>query len=119
MLTHKVIDRNIADQLLARKRNGLTVYERLIPLFEAETPILIDEIVTHVNSASFDAFRSAAHKLKGSASVLGASELTELASAINLAGLNQELPDMALINALPGAFERFVSEARRLCGAEA
>lgn len=114
MVSHKIIDKTIVDQLLARKRNGKTAFERLIPLFELETPGMIEEIILAVQTKQYEAFRALAHKLKGSASVLGAVELADLAFEIQQAGAAFQLPETAYITELMPAFERFVSEAKSM-----
>jgi HPt (histidine-containing phosphotransfer) domain-containing protein len=112
MVSHKILDKAVVDQLLARKRNGKTAFERLIPLFELETPGMIEEIVLAVQTKQYDAYRALAHKLKGSASVLGAVELSDLAFEIQQAGAANEVPETVYVSELSPAFERFVKEAK-------
>ena len=76
------IDMRIAGQLLAHKRMGQSAFDRLVPVFVEEAQMLISQIRCAVTASDLEGLRLTAHKLKGSASVIGAAEVCDIAREV-------------------------------------
>jgi HPt (histidine-containing phosphotransfer) domain-containing protein len=77
-----VIDMRVVSQLIAHKRMGLSAFERLIPVFMEEAQMLIDQMRCAVTASDGEGLRLTAHKLKGSASVIGSLEIRALSQEV-------------------------------------
>jgi signal transduction histidine kinase/DNA-binding response OmpR family regulator len=77
------LDGRALDQLRALQRAGApSVLARVIGLYEREAPALLAAMREAVAAGEADGLRRAAHKLKSTSAVLGATRLTELCRAL-------------------------------------
>lgn len=105
-----VIDMRVVNQLIAHKRLGVSAFERLIPVFTEEAQMLIDQMRCAVAASDCEGLRLTAHKLKGSASVIGALEIR---------ALSQDVMSQTDVGSLPNVDQmvRFESALKRFCDA--
>lgn len=106
-----VIDMHVVAQLISHKRLGLSAFERLIPMFLEEAQMLIDQMRCAVAASDSEGLRLTAHKLKGSASVIGALELRSLSQNIMTQSGTGVLPGAEQIAGLESALHRFDTAA--------
>jgi len=102
-----VIDMRVVSQLIAHKRLGLSAFERLVPVFMEEAQMLIDQMRCAVTASDSEGLRLTAHKLKGSASVIGAWEVRTISQ--NLMSMSDvgTLPSVDQLIRIEHALKRF------------
>jgi HPt (histidine-containing phosphotransfer) domain-containing protein len=110
-----LLDMNVVNQLLQHRRNGQSAFERLLPVFLEEAGMLVEQMRCALSASDLEGLRLTAHKLKGGASVLGASGIRAVAQEImNAAGAGTLLPES--IREAEKAVGLFAGEAERLLG---
>ena len=78
----RVIDTHVTSQLLVHKRQGQSAFERLLPIFMEESRMLVAQMRCAIAASDSEGLRLTAHKLKGSASVLGSVDIRILSQSI-------------------------------------
>lgn len=112
--TGESIDLRVVSQLMAHKRMGQTAFERLLPIFVEEAHLLVAQIRCAVAAADAEGLRLTAHKLKGSASVLGAAQVRSISQAI-MEEATEELPlSLDRVQSLEAAITAFHRAAQEL-----
>jgi HPt (histidine-containing phosphotransfer) domain-containing protein len=102
-----VIDMHVATQLMSHKRKGQSAFERLLPIFVEESNMLVEQLRCAIAAADNEGLRLTAHKLKGSASVLGALRVRALSQAV-MENVDAGLPTLPEhIAALESEISRF------------
>jgi HPt (histidine-containing phosphotransfer) domain-containing protein len=109
-----VIDIRVVTQLIAHKRLGLSAFERLIPVFMEEAQMLIDQMRCAITASDNEGLRLTAHKLKGSASVIGSQEVRNLAQNIMAQTDLGSLPSPDQLISIEKALHRFNDAACEL-----
>jgi len=84
-----VIDKAIFDEL--KQMSGAEFINELIDTFLDDAPKLIGELKSALAANNADSFRRAAHSMKSNAATFGASQLAELAKALELLGKENRL----------------------------
>lgn len=112
----QIVDMRVAEQLMRHKRNGLSAFERLLPIFREETSMLIAQIRCAVNASDSEGLQLTAHKLKGSASVLGALEVRQFSIQIMDNASEGVYPNAEALQLLEQSVEQFYSAALALLG---
>lgn len=97
----------VAGQLIAHKRMGQSAFERLVPVFLEEALMLVEQMRCAVAASDAEGLRLTAHKLKGSASVIGAAEVRALSQNIMAVVDRREHPGPEIIQGLEPALRRF------------
>jgi hypothetical protein len=110
------IDMRIAGQLLAHKRMGQSAFDRLVPVFVDEAQMLISQIRCAVTASDLEGLRLTAHKLKGSASVIGAAEVCDLSRGLMMDAAGGVMPAAERVLVLDQALARFSQAAAGLKG---
>lgn len=82
---------------------GADFVAELVDTFGEEAPPLIAELRAALADGAGDRFRRAAHSLKSNSNTFGATQLAELARALELGGMP---PDAGPIDALADEFVR-------------
>lgn len=70
---------------LVRLLNDETLFLQMLEMFQEQTPELIDSMNSHYQQADFELLRRDAHKLKGSASAIGANGVLDCARELEAA----------------------------------
>jgi HPt (histidine-containing phosphotransfer) domain-containing protein len=112
----EVIDMRIAGQLIAHKRMGQTAFERLVPVFVEEANMLLSQIRCAIEASDSEGLKLTAHKLKGSASVIGASEIRDITVEMMEQAEDGKLPSSDLAREMDSAIKRFRAAADDLVG---
>jgi len=112
----EVIDMRIAGQLIAHKRMGQTAFERLVPVFVEEAKMLLSQIRCAIDASDSEGLKLTAHKLKGSASVIGASEIRALSTEMMAQADGGRIPSSDLARETEAALKRFQLAADGLTG---
>jgi len=99
-----------AIERLREQIGSVAALERIVGLFETQTPVKMTELRASIDSSDLDAVRKAAHFLKGSAASLGAIRMAALCSELECASLTHG-PE--LLEALEDAFNESVPTLRR------
>jgi HPt (histidine-containing phosphotransfer) domain-containing protein len=94
--------------LLATFRQRRDVVMRLVDAFESSGSEDVDTIESAIDKGDAAALEAAAHRLKGSAAMLGATALATMASRMEAAG------EQGRIDGADGIRERFISDIRSL-----
>ncbi|MBA3848026.1 MAG: response regulator, partial [Planctomycetes bacterium] len=84
--------------VLARMREEIdaaTVDEEIVPLFRLEGPRVVAELRAAADAADGDRLRRAAHRLKGSASIIGATRLALAAARIEALARDGQVAEAA------------------------
>lgn len=113
-INQEIIDMRVAGQLIAHKRMGQSAFERLVPVFLEEAHMLVEQMRCAVAASDDEGLRLTAHKLKGSASVIGAAEVRALSQSIMAATERRERSGLELIQGLDTALDRFREAADML-----
>ena len=111
-----VIDMRVAEQLIAHKRMGQSAFERLVPVFLEEAQMLVEQLRCAIAASDFEGLRLTAHKLKGSASVIGAAQVRNLAQSMMADVDGGSLPAREQMQIVEQALQRFRVEADKLVG---
>lgn len=98
---------HVVSQLIAHKRLGLSAFERLVPVFLEEAQMLVDQMRCAVNASDGEGLRMTAHKLKGSASVIGAIEVRTLSQNLMAQSDEGSLPSSEQLTGIERALTRF------------
>jgi len=109
----EVIDMHVASQLMAHKRNGLTAFERLLPVFREESAMLVSQIRCAINASDAEGLHLTAHKLKGSASVLGAIEVRQISQSVMDEAQKGAYPSLECLQELEKSVEQFLASAQQ------
>jgi len=80
----------------------------MLEMFEQQTPLLIDEIDQHITQQDYTEVRKKAHKLKGSASAIGANRVLNAARQLENAAIEEQVQEIT------AAFEEAKQEAQRM-----
>jgi HPt (histidine-containing phosphotransfer) domain-containing protein len=102
-----VVDMHVISQLVAHKRQGISAFERLIPVFAEEAQMLIDQMRCAIAASDGEGLRLTAHKLKGSASVIGALEIRKISQEIMALAEGGGFPNADLLVMAEEALGRF------------
>lgn len=108
------VDWKVLQQLRSRRRNGRSAFARLLPIFQDEASLIIVDIRAATATGDATGVRLAAHKLKGSASVLGSLQVKHESQAILEAATEGHLPSDEALESLNQAVSAFVSFALSL-----
>lgn len=92
------------DRLLSNE----DLFMRMLEMFEQQTPSLIEEIDQHFQQKAFGEIRKNAHKLKGSASAIGANSVLNAARELENAAIEEQY-DEAVV-----AYESVKQETQRM-----
>ena len=84
-MTQALIDPHTFDELQANA--GADFVIELVDTFAEEAPGLLTELRSALAAGAAERFRRAAHSLKSNSSTFGATELADLARALELGGL--------------------------------
>ena len=84
-MTQALIDPHTFDELQANA--GADFVIELVDTFAEEAPDLLTELRSALAAGAAERFRRAAHSLKSNSSTFGATELADLARALELGGL--------------------------------
>jgi HPt (histidine-containing phosphotransfer) domain-containing protein len=103
----EVIDLKVASQLAAHKRKGQSAFERLLPIFVEEAQMLVEQMRCAIAAADSEGLRLTAHKLKGSASVLGALQVRAHSVAIMEDAASGRMPPAEALTQVGQAVEEF------------
>jgi len=112
----EIIDMHVAGQLVAHKRMGQTAFERLVPVFLEEAEMLLSQIRCAMAASDAEGLKLTAHKLKGSASVIGASEVRALSMEVMAQSDGGKIPSSDLAREIEAALKRFRVAAEGLKG---
>jgi HPt (histidine-containing phosphotransfer) domain-containing protein len=112
----EVIDMRVAGQLIAHKRMGQTAFERLVPIFVEEATMLLSQMRCAIAASDSEGLKLTAHKLKGSASVIGAVEIRALSIEMMAQSDGGETSPSDLAHQMEAAISRFQETAARLIG---
>ena len=104
----------VVQQLLSRRRGAETAFHRLLRVFESELPTLRAELDRTIAEESLADIRNCAHKLKGSASVLGAARVKEVAARFVTLADRGILPPREGLTNLDDEVRAFCTKARAL-----
>ena len=112
----EVIDPKVAGQLIAHKRMGQSAFERLVPVFLEESRMLVSQLRCAIAASDYEGLHLTAHKLKGSASVIGANEVREIAQQIMVQGVERTMPSAEQMHQVEQKLSRFQVEASHMIG---
>lgn len=108
-----VIDRTTFDEL--KQISGEEFIIELIDTFLDDAPRLFDQLKSALEAGDADSFRRAAHSLKSNAATFGASQLAELAKALEAIGRENRLGETGdRLNVLNEALVSACDELRGL-----
>jgi len=113
---HDVIDMRVAGQLLTHKRKGQTAFERLLPIFMEESQMLVAQMRCAIAASDIEGLRMTAHKLKGSASVLGSVDIRSITQSMMDALDEDQMPPLDTLQLLEQAITTFHGAAQNLIG---
>jgi HPt (histidine-containing phosphotransfer) domain-containing protein len=111
-----IIDMRVAAQLIAHKRMGQTAFERLVPVFLEEATMLVSQLRCATAASDTEGLKLTAHKLKGSASVIGALEIRALSMQMMAQADGGRVPSSDLAREIEAALKRFQAAADTLTG---
>ncbi|MBV6397261.1 MAG: hypothetical protein HFACDABA_02869 [Anaerolineales bacterium] len=87
----------------------------LVSTFLEDAPHMLDELRAALYANDAETFRRAAHSMKTNAATFGATELAELAKALEMFGRSNNLREVGnLLDALHEAYENAASELKGL-----
>ncbi len=112
--TGEPIDMRVAEQLMSHKRMGQSAFERLLPIFVDEANLLVAQIRCAVAATDYEGIRLTAHKLKGSASVLGALQVRAITQCIMDDASAELHPNAERLQSLEAAIVAFHKAAQQL-----
>jgi len=113
-LPEEAVDWKVIEQLRSRKRDGRSGFDRLLPIFVDDARQIVDGLRAAAAAGDAEAVRLAAHKIKGSASVLGSREIKHLSQVMLERAGEGELPAPTQIDNLQLAVQRFTAFAREI-----
>lgn len=108
-MTPPLIDRATFAEL--QDNAGAEFVAELVDTFGEEAPPLIAELREALAAGAADRFRRAAHSLKSNSSTFGATQLAELARALELGGMPA---DAKVIDTLAAEFGRTLAALKDL-----
>jgi len=111
---HGVIDMHVTGQLLAHKRKGQSAFERLLPIFMEESRMLVAQMRCAIAASDAEGLRLTAHKLKGSASVLGSVDVRVLSQTIVDNAVQGVMPQADTLQQIERAIDVFHDAAQAI-----
>jgi HPt (histidine-containing phosphotransfer) domain-containing protein len=111
-----VIDLKVVSQLLVHKRKGQSAFERLLPIFIEEAHMLVEQMRCAIAAADGEGLRLTAHKLKGSASVLGSVQVRVHSMAIMDMAAEGRMPTAEVLAQVEQAVNDFREAANSFLG---
>jgi HPt (histidine-containing phosphotransfer) domain-containing protein len=112
----EVIDLRVAGQLIAHKRMGQSAFERLVPVFLDESHMLVSQIRCAIAASDNEGLRLTAHKLKGSASVIGAAQVRDAAQNLMVQIDERKMPSAEQLQHIEQVLADFQVAAATLIG---
>ncbi len=101
----------VVEQLVSHRRLGQNAFERLVPVFLEEAHMLVEQMRCAVAASDSEGLRLTAHKLKGSASVIGAAEVRAVAQEIMAFSEGEGRSGAEILHDLEPALRRFQQSA--------
>lgn len=95
---------------LVRLLSNEDLFLKMLQMFEEQTPPLVDELVEKMDAFDFANVRLSAHKLKGSASAIGATLVLDAARQLETAAVEeQENESFAALDSIKNEVDRMLS----------
>jgi HPt (histidine-containing phosphotransfer) domain-containing protein len=110
----EILDMRVVEQLVSHRRLGQNAFERLVPVFLEEAHMLAEQMRCALAASDSEGLRLTAHKLKGSASVIGAAEVRAVAQEIMASSDGEGRGGAEILQELEPALRRFQESAGAL-----
>ena len=110
---NSVINRATFDEL--KKMVGADFIGELLATFFEDAPHMLAELRTSLAANDAETFRRSAHSMKTNAATFGATDLADLAKALEMLGRGNNLREVgSLLEVLNEAYEHAASELKGL-----
>ena len=95
------LDEDAISQLKALPAKEGRLFDRLVSIYKAESPKLVDNIDQAIRDVDYENLALSSHSLKSSSAQMGAIELSEICLKLETQGRNQDLQNcQELLHAL-------------------